>query len=33
MWRDDRNERGQPLSAFERQALIERHCELFGHWP
>jgi len=27
------NECGQPLSAFEREALVERHCELFGRWP
>jgi len=28
-----RNEHGIPLSQFERDALIERHCELFGTWP
>jgi hypothetical protein len=33
MWRRGTNERGEPLSPFERQALIERHCELFGCWP
>jgi hypothetical protein len=33
MWRDGVNERGEPLTAFERQALVERHCELFGCWP
>jgi hypothetical protein len=27
------NERGEPLSQFEREALIERHCGLFGSWP
>jgi hypothetical protein len=25
MWRDGTNERGQLLTAFEREALIERH--------
>ena len=29
MVRSGRNERGQVLSAFEREALVERHCELF----
>jgi len=24
---------GEHLSQFEREALIERHCELFGIWP
>jgi hypothetical protein len=33
MWANQRNERGEPLSHFEREALIERHCELFGTWP
>jgi len=33
MWRSARNELGQPLSPFEREALIERYCELFGVWP
>jgi hypothetical protein len=33
MWRDGRNERGEPLTAFEREALVERLCELFGRWP
>jgi hypothetical protein len=33
MWRTGANELGQPLSAFEREALVERHCLLFGHWP
>ena len=33
MWRTGTNEKGEPLSSFEREALIERHCELFGHWP
>jgi hypothetical protein len=27
------NESGEPLSQFERDALVERHCELFGTWP
>jgi len=33
MWRAGTNERGEPLTRFEREALIERHCELFGRWP
>jgi len=33
MWKTNRNEFGHPLSSFEREALIERHCELFGTWP
>jgi hypothetical protein len=33
MAQSGRNERGQNLSAFEREALVERHCELFGCWP
>jgi hypothetical protein len=33
MWRTQTNEVGAPLSADERQALRERHCELFGCWP
>ena len=33
MWKTDTNELGEPLSAFEREALVERHCLLFGHWP
>ena len=33
MWRTDTNELGEPLSACEREALVERHCLLFGHWP
>jgi hypothetical protein len=33
MWRTQTNEAGVPLSAEERQALQERHCELFGSWP
>jgi hypothetical protein len=33
MWHTQRNEDGWPLSQFEREALIERHCELFGTWP
>ena len=27
------NDTGACLSQFERDALIERHCELFGRWP
>ena len=33
MWERGRNERGEPLSPFERAALVERYCELFGRWP
>jgi len=33
MWQSQTNEDGQGLSRFEREALIERHCELFGTWP
>jgi len=33
MWKNQTNEHGEPLSEFEREALIERHCELFGSWP
>ena len=33
MWNAGRNELGQPLTSFEREALTERHCELFGNWP
>jgi len=33
MWKTQKNEHGEPLSIFERKALIERHCELFGTWP
>jgi len=33
MWWTQTNEQGNPLSEFEREALIERHCELFGMWP
>jgi len=33
MWASQTNEHGEPLSQFEREALIERHCELFGNWP
>ena len=27
------NAAGEPLSQFGRDALVERHCELFGCWP
>ena len=27
------NDSGADLSQFERDALVERHCELFGRWP
>ena len=33
MWKSQTNEDGKRLSPFERDALIERHCELFGTWP
>jgi hypothetical protein len=33
MWKTSRNEFGNRLSSFEREALIERHCELIGTWP
>jgi hypothetical protein len=33
MWRNQATEDGKRLSQFEREALIERHCELFGTWP
>ena len=33
MWKTGTNTTGERLSEFERAALIERHCELFGHWP
>ena len=33
MWESQANEEGICLSKLERDALIERHCELFGIWP
>ncbi len=33
MWNAGTNEAGARLSQFERDALVERHCELLGHWP
>jgi len=30
MWKRQTNEDGKHLSQFERDALKERHCELFG---
>jgi len=33
MWKHQTNEAGNHLTQFEREALIERHCELFGTWP
>jgi hypothetical protein len=33
MWASQNTERGVRLSPFERDALIERHCELFGTQP
>ena len=33
MWRSQTKENGECLSKTDRDALIERHCELFGTWP
>jgi hypothetical protein len=33
MWGRQTNEDGKQLSNFEREALVERYCELFGTWP
>ena len=33
MWKSQTNEGGKPLSQFEREALLERYCELFSSWP
>ena len=33
MWKNQTKEDGERLSKTERDALIERHCELFGTWP
>jgi len=33
MWQLQTNELGERLSPLEREALRERHCELFGTWP
>ena len=33
MWKEGKNEHGETLSSFERAALVERYCQLFGHWP
>jgi hypothetical protein len=33
MWLTQTNEHGEALSQFDRQAPIERYCELFGIWP
>jgi len=33
MWGRQTNEDGKQLSKFEREALVERYCELFGTWP
>ena len=33
MWKSQANENGEPLSQFEREALVERYCALFGMWP
>jgi hypothetical protein len=33
MWQAQENELGSRLSSTEREALVERYCELFGRWP
>jgi len=33
MWKSQSNEHGDRLSQYERDALVESHCELFGTWP
>jgi hypothetical protein len=33
MWRSGTNDVGERLSAFEREALVERYCLLFGNQP
>jgi hypothetical protein len=33
MWESGTNEVGERLTPFEREALVERYCELFGIWP
>jgi len=33
MWKTQSNEAGERLSQLEREALVERHCEVFGTWP
>src|SRR5262245_10626569 len=33
MWEGGKNEKGELLSRFERQALVERWCQLFGFLP
>jgi len=33
MWLSEINEHGDCLSQFEREALVERYCELFETWP
>jgi hypothetical protein len=33
MWQLQGNEFGRPLTKLERDALVERYCEVFGHWP
>src|SRR5215470_3163121 len=33
MWRTQTTKDGKRLSQFERDALKERYCELFGTWP
>jgi hypothetical protein len=33
MWKTGTNEFGKCLTRIEREAIVERHCELFGTWP
>jgi hypothetical protein len=33
VWKYQINEEGVCLSQFQRDALIERHCEIFETWP
>jgi prophage regulatory protein len=33
MWEAGKNEKGEPLSKFEVQALVERWCQVFGFLP
>lgn len=33
VWESGINEVGERLTPFERDALVERYCELFGIWP
>jgi hypothetical protein len=33
MCNTETTEKGECLAQFDREALVERHCELFGRWP